>query len=148
MTDLAAQVARLRSKNQKEGHAAMQLLQRESEQSDAVYAYFDEFAALLDSAQSYERTRGLTLIAANARWDADCKIDELIDRYLSHVTDPKPITARQCIAQLPALARCKPDLRDDIVRALRWADTDRYAGSMRPLVQKDIQNALAEIGEG
>lgn len=148
MTNLAAQVARLRSKNQKEGHAAMQLLQRESERSDAVYAYFDEFAALLDSAQSYERTRGLTLIAANARWDADCKIDELIDRYLSHVTDPKPITARQCIAQLPTLARCKPDLRDDIVRALRWADTGRYAGSMRPLVQKDIQNALAEIGEG
>lgn len=33
-------------------------------------------------------------------WDKDCKIDEVIDRYLKHITDVKPITARQCIKRI------------------------------------------------
>ena len=38
---------------------------------------------------SYIRTRGLTLLAYNAKWDKDYKIDEVIDKYLKHITDAK-----------------------------------------------------------
>ena len=38
-------------------------------------------------------------VAANARWDKDGKFDLLLDEFLSHVTDVKPITARQCVAK-------------------------------------------------
>ena len=91
------------------------------------------------------RTRGLTLIAYNAKWDRDNKIDEIIDKYLKHIEDIKPITARQCIKLLPIIAKNKPELKDDIVSALQKADVSFCAESMQPLVYKDIQKSLKDI---
>ncbi|MFS6554834.1 hypothetical protein VPJ68_04950, partial [Parabacteroides distasonis] len=91
------------------------------------------------------RTRGLTLLAYNAKWDKNYKIDEIIDKYLKHITDVKPITARQCIKLLPMVAREKPELRTDICSTLQKADVSFYDDSMQPLVYKDIQKALKEI---
>lgn len=119
-------------------------LQEISEKTDAVYAYMDKLEAMLDSPNSYVRTRGLILIACNAKWDADFKVDELLDKYLTHITDKKPITARQCIKCLPEIARSKPELRDDIIAALKHADISVYNDSMQPLVYRDIQRSLQE----
>lgn len=126
-------------------YRALQDLQRESEETDCVYAYMDRLSDMLENDNSYIRTRGLTLIAYNARWDRDNKIDEIIDGYLKHITDVKPITARQCIKLLPMIAKDKPELRNDICSALERADISFYDGSMQPLVYKDIQKALKEI---
>ena len=105
----------------------------------------DRLSDMLDSDNSYIRTRGLVLLAYNAKWDKDYKIDEIIDKYLKHITDVKPITARQCIKVLLILAKHKPELRKDILFALHNADTSVYDDSMQPLVYKDIQKALKEI---
>ncbi len=120
-------------------------MQRESEETDCVYAYMDRLSDMLENDNSYIRTRGLTLLAYNARWDRDNKIDEIIDGYLKHITDVKPITARQCIKLLPMIAKDKPELRKDICSALERADISFYDDSMQPLVYKDIQKALKEI---
>jgi len=101
---------------------------------------------MIDSDNSYVRTRGLLLISANAKWDEDNKIDEIIDKYIKHILDDKPITARQCINALPKIAEFKPDLVEVIITALRKADPERYASSMQPLVYKDIRAALEKIG--
>lgn len=69
----------------------------------------------------------------------------IIDGYLEHITDEKPICARQCIKLLPLLAEAKPTLAPKIVSALRDADVARYADSMRPLAQKDIRDSLLAI---
>ena len=105
----------------------------------------DKLSDMLDSDNSYIRTRGLTLIACNAKWDKDYKIDEIIDKYLKHITDIKPITARQCIKLLPVIAKDKPELKDDILSALHKADSSFYEDSMQPLVYKDTQKAIKEI---
>lgn len=136
---------RLFDKNNNTAYKALQELQRESEESNRVYCYMDQLADMIDSDNSYIRTRGLTLIAYNAKWDKDNKIDEIIDEYLKHIEDVKPITARQCIKLLPMIAKNKPELKDDIVSALKKADISIYADSMQSLVYKDIQNSLAEI---
>lgn len=86
------------------------------------------------------------MISANAKWDIDFKIDEIIDEYLKHITDEKPITARQCIKSLPDIAQYKPDLIDSISIALKGANVEKYADSMKPLIYKDIQTALKKIG--
>lgn len=62
-------------------------MQKESEETDHVYPYMDRFGDMLDSDNSYIRTRGLTLLACNSKWDKDYKIDEIIDKYLKHITD-------------------------------------------------------------
>ena len=91
------------------------------------------------------RYEGLTLLAYNTKWDKDYKIDEIIDKYLRHITEVKPITARQCIKLLPIIAKYKPELRNDIISALHKANICIYDDSMRSLVCKDIQKALKEI---
>ena len=91
------------------------------------------------------RTRGLTLIAYNAKWDKDNKIDEIIDEYLKHIEDVKPITARQCIKLLPFIAKNKPELKCDIISSLQKANVSIYTDSMQSLVYKETQTSLAEI---
>ena len=132
-------------KNNNIAYNALEELQKESEKTDRVYPYLDRLNDMLDSDNSYIRTRGLTLIAYNAKWDKNNKIDEIIDEYLKHIEDVKPITARQCIKLLPMIAKNKPELKCDIVSALQKADISIYAESMQSLVYKDIQNSLAEI---
>lgn len=132
-------------KNNNTAYKALQELQRKSLDSDEIYPYMDRLGDMLDSDNSYIRTRGLTLLACNSKWDKDNKIDEIIDKYLKHITDVKPITARQCIKLLPTIADNKPELKDDIVSALRKADISFYDDSMQPLIYKDIQKSLKEI---
>jgi len=134
-------------KNNNTAYKALQELQKESQKTDCVYPYMDRLSNMLDSDNSYIRTRGLTLLAYNAKWDEDYKIDEVIDKYLEHITDVKPITARQCIKLLPIIAKHKPELKNDILSALYKADVSVYDDSMQPLVYKDIQKALKEIQE-
>ena len=145
VSDLQELVNGLRDKNDQYAYQCLKELETESEKSDAVSLYFDSFASMLNDSNSYIRTRGIRLIAANAKWDKDCKIDEIIDSYLNHIMDEKPITARQTIKALPVIAQYKPDLIDEICRALQKANPQIYKSSMQPLVFRDIQDALQEI---
>lgn len=109
----------------------------------------DKFIEMERSGNSYIRTRGLVLIACNAKWDVDGKIDRMIDEYLEHVTDERPICVRQCIKLLPLIAEAKPALVSKIVSALRDVNVACYADSMRPLIQNDIRDSLLAIeGQG
>ena len=144
--DTADLVAGLQNPDHTAAHACLQQLQRKSTESSDLYRYFDTFSGMLDSDNSYLRARGLLLIVACARWDADCKIDEVIDGCLAHIMDVKPTVSRQLIAVLPELARYKPELKENIRGALHRANPGRYRDSMAPLVQRDIAKALAAIG--
>ena len=145
MDALEEQVGLLLGRDNTAAHEALKALVRTSGESDAVYPYMDRFYEMLRDESSYVRTRGLTLIAHNARWDRDGRVDALLPAFLAHVADPKPITARQCVKLLPLLAEHKPALRADIVAALERADPLIYADSMQPLLCRDIQEALAAI---
>lgn len=147
MENVTELIERLYSKDEKSAYAALQLLQAESEKSNDVYKFFDRFVELIEDSNSYRRNRGLILISANAKWDTEYKIDEIIDEYLKHILDEKPITSRQCIKALPNIAKYKPELVECIIGALRTADTGIYKDSMQPLVYKDIMSALNQINQ-
>ena len=138
-------VSGLLDNNDKAAYKCLKELMSVSEQDNRVYQYFDTIADMINSENSYVRTRGLLLISANAKWDIDYKIDEIIDSYLQHIMDVKPITARQCIKALPNIAKYKPDLAADIVSALHKANPQRYADSMQSLVYGDIRTAIKMI---
>lgn len=131
----------LTSRNNSQAYQALKALEEMGAESNCLYPHMDEFIAMTGSSNSYVRTRGLALIAHNAKWD----VDDKIDGYLEHITDEKPICARQCIKLLPLLAKAKPALAPKIVSALRDANVARYADSMRPLVQKDTRDSLLAI---
>lgn len=60
-------------------------------------------------------------------------------RFLSHITDEKPITARQCIKALAQVGQAKPQYVPKILSCLNNADLSKYKDTMRPLIQKDIE---------
>lgn len=145
MDNIEGLIDQLTIKNNVAACGAADALIRHSAASDEVYPYFTRIAGLLASRNSLVRNRALLLLAANAQWDEDGLFDEMIDRYLAHVTDEKPITARQCIKGLPEIAAQKPHLIGRIRRALESADVARYPDSMRSLVERDIRAALSAM---
>lgn len=145
MVTIQALVDGLLQSNDKQAYLCLEQLKAESAHSASVYPFFDQFVEMLNSSNSYVRTRGMLLLAANARWDIHAKLESILDLYLSHMTDDKPITARQCIQTLPNLANDKPHLKPDIERALSCVNPTKYNESMQSLVQKDIQEALHRI---
>lgn len=72
----------------------------ESKETDEWYEYFDDFASLLDHPKSLVRNRALYILAVNAQWDEDNHFDAILDEYLAHITDAKPITADNALRLL------------------------------------------------
>lgn len=138
-------VHQLRSPNNKEAYTALKSLEETSASSNAVYVYIDTFIEMIRDSNSYVRTRGLVLIACNAKWDEEEKIEGILEEYLSHATDEKPITARQCVKSLAVIGEAKPNLVPVIIASLRNSDLSRYPDTMRPLVQKDIVDVLLAL---
>ena len=141
MEQIERWVADLVSKDDTIASAAMKGLLVESERSNQVYLYFDRFVAFLDSVNGYHRIRGIFLIGANAKWDVDFKVDEMISRYLRLTMDEKPSVSRLCIQGLPQIAKAKPELVGEILQALRRVNPLRYKDTMSPLIQKDVAKA-------
>ena len=71
-------------------------------------------------------------------WDEDNHFDAILDDYLAHVTDEKPITARQCIKALAQVGKAKPQYIQKIMDYLHSADLSKYKDSMHPLIEKDM----------
>lgn len=138
-------VALLFEKDANKAYQAMKILEQKSQESSQVYVYIDYFINMLESEHSYIRTRGLILVAANAKWDSDGKIDEIVDDYAKYIVDEKPITARKCLQTLPLLVKAKPYLKHKILHMLETADLSKYNDTMLPLLYKDICKIVKEI---
>ncbi|AKN31316.1 SufBD protein [Clostridium carboxidivorans P7] len=145
MCSVTELIERLCSKDNKAAYQALQMLETESEKSNDVYKFFDRFVEMIENNNSYIRNRGIVLISVNAKWDTENKIDKIIDDYLKHILDEKPITARQCIKALPNIARYKSNLVECIREALMKADASIYDDSMQTLLYKDISSSLKKI---
>ena len=139
-------IAKLTSKDDKFACAFADKIISESRETDAWYQYFNDFAGLLSHPKSLVRNRALYILAANAQWDEENRFDSVLPDFLAHITDEKPITARQCIKALAQVGRAKPQYIPAILAALHDADLSKYKDSMRPLIEKDIaetEKALA-----
>lgn len=147
MPGIEQDVRGLKERDNGIAHACLKRLERQSAQGDAVYAFWDAFVAMLEDGHSYVRTRGLQMLAANARWDTGQKVEAVLPAYCAHILDEKPITARQCIQHLAKLVEGKPQLVSYARQALCQADVSRYADSMQPLLRRDVQKALAQLDE-
>ena len=132
-------IAKLTSKDDKYACAVAEKIISESQDTDEWYEYFDTFVSLLNHPKSLVRNRVLYILAANAQWDDENRFDAILPEFLSHITDEKPITARQCIKSLALIGQAKPQYIPRITDALREADLSKYKDSMRPLIKKDIE---------
>lgn len=130
--------AKLTAKDDKYACALADKIISESQETDEWYEYFDDFASLLDHPKSLVRNRALYILAANAQWDEENRFDAIISDFLTHITDEKPITARQCVKALAQVGLAKPQYIPRILSRLGDADLSKYKDSMRPLIEKDM----------
>ena len=141
--EITEALQQLRVKDHKVAYQALEYLEQASRIDSQVYAHFAELTSLLDHPQSYVRTRGLLLIAANIQWDAQGQFDAIAENYCQHIMDAKAITARQCLQSLCRIIPYKQHLQPLFGKMLRGADFSGYADSMQPLFEKDRAAALA-----
>lgn len=135
-------IAKLTSKDDKFACAFADKIIAESRETDEWFEYLDEFAGLLDNPKSLVRNRAVYILAANAQWDDENRFDSVMPAFLAHITDEKPITARQCIKALAQVGQAKPQYIPVILSSLRSADLSKYKDSMRPLLEKDIAETV------
>lgn len=138
-------IASLTAKNDKYACAITDEMIAESRETDKWYEYFNEFAALLNHPKSLVRNRVLHVLAANVQWDEENRFDAILPDFLSHITDEKPITARQCIQSLAVIGAEKHKYISQILFRLKSADLSKYKDSMRPLIEKDIAATIAAL---
>ena len=131
-------INKLTAKDNKFACAIADKIIEESRETDAWYEYFDAFATLLNHPKSLVRNRVLHILAANARWDEENRFDAILPEFLRHVTDEKPITARQCIQALAEVGLAKPKYIPQILSCFHNADLSKYKDSMRLLMEKDM----------
>ena len=132
-------IAKLTTKDDKYACAIADKIISESQDTDEWYEYFDTFSSLLNHPKSLVRNRVLYILAANAQWDDENRFDAILEDYLAHITDEKPITARQCIKTLVQVGMAKPQYIPRILSCFHDADLSKYKDSMRPLIEKDIE---------
>lgn len=135
-------IAGLTAKDDKYACALADQIILQSQKTDEWYGYWDAFASLLEHPKSLVRNRAIHILASNAQWDEESRFDAVLPAFLEHITDEKPITARQCIHALAKIGLAKPKDIPAILSALRGADLTKYKDSMRPLIQKDIEETV------
>ena len=135
-------IAKLTFKDDKYACALADKIISESQETDDWYEYFDDFVTLLNHPKSLVRNRVLYILAANAQWDEENRFDAILSDFLTHITDEKPITARQCVKALAQVGLAKPQYIPRILSCLRSADLSKYTDSMRPLIEKDIAETV------
>ncbi len=140
--DISMLVARLDSQEDKIRYPAFLLLRARSAIYDDVYPFWDLFVEKLSHENSYQRSLGAMLLAANARHDKEGRMRSTLPHYLTLLNDSKPITVRQCAQALPEILRAQPELAGEISKALVQVDLLQFKETMRKLILVDFLDAL------
>lgn len=143
--DLIQLVSWLAEKDDKIRYQSLLLLKNRSLYFDDVYQFWNEFRDKLKGSNSYQRSIGAMLIAENAKWDKDNKLDYTIEEYFELLKDIKPITIRQCIQALQNIIPYKKHLHSKIASRIMAIDIYEIKESMRKPILLDILNILMNI---
>lgn len=143
--DISQLVEWLSLKDDNIRYQAFLVLQNRALFFDDVYSYWDMLQDKLRSDNSYQRSIGLMLIAENAKWDTENRLDDTIEECLQLLNDEKPFTIRQCIQSLGKIASAKPGLNDKIASSLISINLMDVKETMRKPTLLDILNVLCGI---
>lgn len=129
-------------KDTKDIYAEFKKLEAICETSDKLYPFMDLYIEALHSDKSCIRGRGFKLIARNAKWDNENRIDAHLETVLNVLDDETPTVVRQCLAVVPILCKAKKALVPKIESRLKKIDVLKYKKSMQGLVKRDIEKIL------
>lgn len=135
----------LYDKDTKVAYANLRELEAISEYENILYHYLNEFINMLKSDKYVVRVRGFRLLCKQAKWDVDNIIEKNIEKILFAVHDEKPTAVRQALQYLRYMMPFKRGLHSKIKDAVLSIDCSQFKDTMRPLIEKDIRNLIADI---
>jgi len=140
--EISDKIKLLYDKGTSVSYANLLELEEISERDNTLYAYLNEFIAMLKNEKYVIRVRGFRLLCKQAKWDIDDKINEVIIEILFAVNDEKPTAVRQALQYLTYIVLNKRELVSIIKEAVLSIDCSRFKDTMRPLIEKDIQTLI------
>jgi len=143
--DIQGLVDLLDEKADEARYAALLLLTARSERFPDVLPHWPRFRRKLADGNSYQRSIGILMIAANARWAAAEAVEEALPDCLKLTRDEKPITARQAVQALGRIAGDAPSAAPRIAAALMALDLEAVRETMRKLLLMDACRALLPL---
>lgn len=139
----------LESKDGKLRYKALQNLIDISE--DKVSWLYDKWFVLLDklsSANSYQRSIGIMLLANLAKSDDENRIGGILEKYFDFFDDEKFITSRQCIQNIWKIAICNKSNCSQILTELEKSYYENiHLSSHGNLIKEDVIYSLSKISE-
>jgi hypothetical protein len=110
---------------------------------------YDKWYILIDklsSANSYQRSIGIMLLANLSKSDLENKFSSILDKYLGFFEDEKFITSRQCIQNVWKIAIVYESNKKRIILALENFYSENCNLSKHPnLLKQDIITSLYQI---
>ena len=128
-------------------YQALLLLTARAERFPDVLPHWPKFIEKLASGNSYQRSIGVMMLAANARWADAGAVRACLPGCFALLSDEKPITARQAIQALGKIARDAPSAAPQIAQALMGMDVLAARETMRKLLLLDACRALIPLTE-
>ena len=126
-------------------YQALLLLTARAERFPDVLPHWSRFVVKLTSGNSYQRSIGVMMLAANARWADAGAVSACLPGCFALLSDEKPITARQAIQALGKIARDAPSAAPQIAQALMGMDILAARETMRKLLLLDACRALLPL---
>ena len=136
--DIPVLIDLLKEKEDNLRYPAFLLLKQRSVISRDIYPYWSIFCDKIANENSYQRSIGIMLIAENVRWDKECRLDDILEEYLSHTEDEKFITSRQTIQSIKIWIKKRPDLSQLVYDRLSSIKVDSLKETQKKLLLIDI----------
>ncbi len=138
----------LSSKNDKLRFEAVQtILKITNEKVDWIYEIWDDLILKLEDENSFQRSIAIMILCNLAKSDRENRINNSIDRLLTHTRDEKFITSRQCIQNIWKVAAANQGMKTIIFAHLE----EQYKGCTRDkhynLIRQDIIQSLKNLYE-
>lgn len=145
LIDISNKIKSLYDNDTKSAYSNLLELEAISDGEAILYSYLNEFIAMLKSDKYTVRVRGFRLICKQTKWDVDNIIDKNIKEILLAVYDKKPTAVRQTLQYLRYIVPLKKELHSKIKDMALSIDCSKFKETMRPLIEKDIHNLIADI---
>ncbi len=99
---------------------------------ELIYPYFDVFAGLLDSDNSFLKWGAIMTVANLTAVDAENKFEAIFRKYYAPIPGPAMVTAANVIGSSAKIALAKPELTQRIAREILKVDKARYQSKGLP----------------
>ncbi|MBS4537298.1 hypothetical protein GOQ27_02430 [Clostridium sp. D2Q-11] len=135
--------------NKKDNNIRLNALNQLLKITDSPVDWFDdiyhELVEKLKSNNSYQRSISILLLCNLAKSDKNNKITDLIAEILTHTSDKKFITSRQCIQNIWKIAIIDESYKNQIVKHLKKQYLNCKEAKHYNLIREDIIETFNNI---